>query len=79
MNEKTVTFKTTEDRTMTEHKLSGLNETELSLVCGGVPINLDSRVLIFQPPYTNAEPGTTTDAGSMDVNSDDDPRMPTRL
>ncbi len=64
---------------MTEHKLSGLNETELSLVCGGVPINQNSRVLMVQPPYTSAEPVTTTDAGSMYVNSEDDPRMPTRL
>ena len=69
MNEITNIFNSTEDRTMTNTRISTLNENELELACGGA----------------DAKPGAgcwclleDSDNGSVYTNSETDPRFPTK-
>ena len=66
----------TEDRTMTKTSISIINDNDLNLACGGA----DSKENTLAG-YAPSDDGTIgiADTGSVIVNSEDDPRMPTRL
>jgi len=67
MNEITQTFNSTEDRKMTNTRISTLNENELELACGGSDAKQGAISLLED-----------SDNGSVYTNSDTDPRFPTK-